>query len=1245
MKRKLLLIFAAICAATAGAQTLSDARVYINPGHGSWGPNDRPMATIPYPNLASTGRPDTCGFYESNTDLWKCLKLGATLEKMGVQKKNIMYSRRQNGPYPYVSGASDEAKYNRSLAEISAEVDANNMDIFISVHSNAATDGTTTNYPLILYRGKDGEGGDYAQGSRDLSKAIWTPHYMDELDPQSAYSRTNMNLRGDIDFYHYSRTNTKGYEGYLGVLMHSVPGCLIEGFFHTYQPARHRALNQDYCGQEGVRIARGICDYLKLTPESTGYIMGTVKDMHQKIANNLFNYAPNTNDQWMPLNGAKVLLKQDGETIATYQVDKLYNGIFVFEDLAPGDYTLEIEAEGYKPLFDEYKKPVTVKANETSYVKLLAEASDYEPPVVVYKNYPDPEQPAYLGVPTQLQFSKTSRTFSNIKGTLKRAIVRGDSAIVLADNSGTPEVHLINLKTNTYTKKISTTGIVGKDASNAGDYSVLSDIAMTADGKLIGVNSVLNQYNDAQVEDGYKRGTLRIYKWDDFDANPTLWVSTQSSANFYKAVMGKSIAVSGESKDCNVITTATTTSTSKGTRMLSLNIVDNTIAATVFTEKNIGNNFSENKQGDDMQLTVSPLADDRFVIDGSKTLPTEFIPAKQSNVDSEITSALATSDQDSLGLAARGVSFFKYAGHSLMAAPYINGTRVAGLRLFDVTGGFDKPQVISINGASSVSTSILPFMSSGAKVEGEDVTLYLFIGNRIVKFTTKNTAQTKTKRISAYDLKQSANSDNSSYTFCFTTNSQPQEASLIFYDASSGEKLDSIAVASPKNGLNSVVVSAADLPFSGDRRIKWAVRLKGSPVRTIARLNSTDASMNYDGSAFCAVDNSTESEYFGRIYVMNYASYGSTSNGLYAYSPAWARLNSSPYRGGQNFAYGTRLSAGDDGKVYLSDYSDDYSGVYVADPANLSGSFTQFFQGERDANGLITYNGVKVGSSTPCVTVENGKMYVLLEDFNNNVGVYNIGTGDAVKTSWAKAPSKTYNVGSLAVNGNGTVLPGPDGGVWVSQLRYLGNNTSGVPSLMYMNASGKVVFNSGNTDFADNLNGSCCGAVAVSRDGKLLVINDGEGVLQFFDVAWNNNVPTLTPKYSYTADVRNTSDHNAIYQMSFDYAGNLVCSGSSLGIYSIPDEANETIVPARSAFAIVNGIESPVVNHNGEVSYNPETRTLQGGEGVKEIAVYDTAGTRIAVVNGRSLSLAGATPGVYIVKVNGNAGGVKILVK
>ena len=37
-----------------------------------------------------------------------------------------------------------------------------NYDMFLSHHSNALNDGTATNYPLMLYRGNDGEGGDGA---------------------------------------------------------------------------------------------------------------------------------------------------------------------------------------------------------------------------------------------------------------------------------------------------------------------------------------------------------------------------------------------------------------------------------------------------------------------------------------------------------------------------------------------------------------------------------------------------------------------------------------------------------------------------------------------------------------------------------------------------------------------------------------------------------------------------------------------------------------------------------------------------------------------------------------------------------------------------------------------------------------------------------------------------------------------------------------------------------------------------
>ena len=93
-----MLLAAVLLTMSMSAKDLTGIKFYVNPGHGSYGPNDRPMATIPYPNLPTTGMPDTCGFYESNTNMWKCLYLGAKLQAMGAE---VMYSHTQCGPWPY----------------------------------------------------------------------------------------------------------------------------------------------------------------------------------------------------------------------------------------------------------------------------------------------------------------------------------------------------------------------------------------------------------------------------------------------------------------------------------------------------------------------------------------------------------------------------------------------------------------------------------------------------------------------------------------------------------------------------------------------------------------------------------------------------------------------------------------------------------------------------------------------------------------------------------------------------------------------------------------------------------------------------------------------------------------------------------------------------------------------------------------------------------------------------------------
>lgn len=197
------MILAALLTMSMSAKDLTGIRFYVNPGHGSFGPNDRPMATIPYPNLPTTGMPDTIGFYESNTNLWKGLYLGQKLETAGA---TVLYSRTQCGPWPYemVNGdypdytwdeyknLPDYQKYNRSLSEICTEVDANNIDYFISIHSNAATEGGTTNYLYYIFRGSGNtSSSDTNEGSYEKSLASW-PHRVEimssGIDPASHYA-------------------------------------------------------------------------------------------------------------------------------------------------------------------------------------------------------------------------------------------------------------------------------------------------------------------------------------------------------------------------------------------------------------------------------------------------------------------------------------------------------------------------------------------------------------------------------------------------------------------------------------------------------------------------------------------------------------------------------------------------------------------------------------------------------------------------------------------------------------------------------------------------------------------------------------------------------------------------------------------------------------------------------------------------------------------------------------------------
>lgn len=1223
MKKIFLLASAAIMAAGAmQAKTADEVRIYINPGHGSWGPNDRPCATIPYPNLQETGMPDTCGFYESNTDLWKGLKLGSVLEKMGVKHENIMYSRVKNGPYPYVKGAADAEKYNRNLSEICREVDANNMDMFISIHSNAAADGTTTNYPLYLYRGTDGKGNEGNAGSYAMCEASWPRHYMDEIDPHSYYSRTNMNIRGDISFYgsSYQTTTSKGtFEGYLGVLRHGTPGFLVEGFFHTYQPARHRALNMDYCHMEGVGYARGICDYFGLTQETTGYIMGTVKDLHEKIVNSLYKYAPGTDDQWLPLNGAVVTLKKDGQVVATYTCDQNWNGVFVFEGVAPGNYTLSASCEGYKDIFEE--EPITVTANETSYAKLHLENLNYVPEEVVYENYPTPVQPSYLKLADAYKFTQDAGTAFELQGTVKRSIVRGDSTVVLTD---APAVYLINNKTMTLVKQLSLNGINPVDAENLGSYSSLSDIAFTADGQLVGVNNVRCQYSNSQVDEGYKRGTVYFYKWETLDADPTVWFSSQSSANFYRADMGATLAVSGPAKDCEVVTTGVTSGSSRAVRFYVVNVNDNEVVSERFTENTLSadGTFTLVKQGDDIQLNVSPLNDHRYILNGSLCAPFEFEPAAASNTDSEVT---GTFNDEAIGHASKGLAFFKYAKRALMAAPVFNGTNVTALKVYDITDGLQNASLVTTIGteleavtsvARKAPVMAAAFTAAGASVDGTDMNLYLAGNNTVVKFTTSGVEQPIFRGEYAYDLSYEETKDT--YTVKYKSTGDVATGSLVLSPVDGGEAI-SLPLTSIVKGDNEVVLNKGD--YSG--KYNWKVVLDNTSIPTVAQI------FNYkpanDGAANCsrglAIDQNPMSDFFQSIYVSN--PYG--KKGIYRISPSLEVVNDgAPYLTDE-FATGNTASPfrmgvnPNNGYVYIADWSDAHSGIFVMNPAEPA-SATPFFDGTRESSGLIkNAAGVGIGGSSTSVAFvgegENTKLISFQEDCpvgnsSNLVSVYNIGNN--VTTD--QAPVTTLpTVSGKMLNTNVEIVP-LEKGMFVSQIRGTGNNTTGVPAFVYTDYEDNILLNSGDIE---DLDGSYGAGLAITPDLTTLAVATGYPYINIYNVEWNDNVPSL--KLQYTIDAY-TGSSSIINQIHFDKAGNLFFADAKNGLIGVtlPKDAQEVATPSKYIFDASPATGVNDVNVNKTVAGVKYYNTLgvvssTPFEGVNIVVTTYTDGTHSSV--------------------------------
>lgn len=365
----------------------------------------------------------------------------------------------------------------------------------------------------------------------------------------------------------------------------------------------------------------------------------------------------------------------------------------------------------------------------------------------------------------------------------------------------------------------------------------------------------------------------------------------------------------------------------------------------------------------------------------------------------------------------------------------------------------------------------------------------------------------------------------------------------------------------------------------------WAIKATAAATSSTTLTTGDETRFNFYTPTGLAVDNSFESPFFGRIYVVESREGLATTagrvthEGVYILSPTLQDVTeqgNNSYGGGVTWVEGSgksdasgftydmygpaRLAIAEDGYVFVSDNgrvsaTANYTGVWMMDPANPSANFKEVLDRTKIGTTFDRVNSIAASGKGA-----NRVLYV--EDYSDYLKSFPVGTCETPYSGAGTTliTTKDYNI----ANALNTIIRGKDGDFWVFQFRA---SLDTYPCVTHFNAAGERDFyisSEKNSSLAPASFPCRRGIGTVSPDGSKLAFN-GNGKIYIYDVAYDTDgVPSLS-------NLINITSGNNVDAMAFDVAGNFYYASAStewFRAYALPKTDNNFTTPAPTANTI-----------------------------------------------------------------------------